>query len=259
MGLVNELDGAERVSASEREIAIDGVRNCRDLGDIPASHGVTRRGVMFRAGALDKLTDIGNKQLAQLKLAAVVDFRSDTERELAPNAGLEQLAIQTYHRGFLPGNTLNMFERVRKGNLDTTAAHAAMVEQYRTLTLDFRPIYAATFRDLLHQDNRPVLFHCASGKDRTGIFAAIVLAAAGVARDDIIDDYVLTNGRIETISLLSGAPDQAAVDLIMSAKSDYMYAAFRAMDELFGGTNGYLKRGLGLSHSEITELRTILI
>jgi protein-tyrosine phosphatase len=38
----------------------------------------------------------------------------------------------------------------------------------------------------------PVVMHCASGKDRTGILAALVLSLLGVARADIVADYELT-------------------------------------------------------------------
>ena len=40
---------------------------------------------------------------------------------------------------------------------------------------------------------QPVLFHCASGKDRTGITAALILYAAGVSRKEIIHEYSLSH------------------------------------------------------------------
>src|SRR4029079_11322798 len=39
---------------------------------------------------------------------------------------------------------------------------------------------------------RPLLFHCAAGKDRTGVIAAVLLGVLGVAEADIVEDYELT-------------------------------------------------------------------
>jgi protein-tyrosine phosphatase len=38
----------------------------------------------------------------------------------------------------------------------------------------------------------PAVFHCAAGKDRTGLLAAVVLGLLGVSDDDIIADYALS-------------------------------------------------------------------
>ncbi len=38
----------------------------------------------------------------------------------------------------------------------------------------------------------PLVFHCAAGKDRTGVLSALVLDLLGVRREVIVEDYVLT-------------------------------------------------------------------
>lgn len=38
--------------------------------------------------------------------------------------------------------------------------------------------------------DRPTLFHCAAGKDRTGVVAAVVLSLLGVDEDAIVTDYL---------------------------------------------------------------------
>ena len=48
-------------------------------------------------------------------------------------------------------------------------------------------------------DGPPALFHCAAGKDRTGVLAALVLDAVGVERDAIVADFALTNERLERV------------------------------------------------------------
>jgi protein-tyrosine phosphatase len=48
-------------------------------------------------------------------------------------------------------------------------------------------------------ENHPLVFHCAAGKDRSGILAAMVLSVLGVAEVDIIEDYVLTSPYMKTM------------------------------------------------------------
>src|ERR1019366_1531021 len=45
----------------------------------------------------------------------------------------------------------------------------------------------------------PLVFHCAAGKDRTGVLAALVLEILGVEREIIVADYVITAERMELI------------------------------------------------------------
>ena len=57
---------------------------------------------------------------------------------------------------------------------------------------EFAPSVAETFRILAGEDALPAVFHCTSGKDRTGIVAALMLDVLGVADEMIASDYVLT-------------------------------------------------------------------
>ena len=46
--------------------------------------------------------------------------------------------------------------------------------------------------ELIAAGDEPQVFHCASGKDRTGLLAGLVLALVGVGEDDIAADFALT-------------------------------------------------------------------
>ena len=54
------------------------------------------------------------------------------------------------------------------------------------------PAYRALF-GAIRAGQTPILFHCTAGKDRTGVAAALILKALGVSREDIVEDYLLTN------------------------------------------------------------------
>ncbi len=48
-------------------------------------------------------------------------------------------------------------------------------------------------------DSLPLVFHCAAGKDRTGVLAALILDIVGVDPEVIVADYLITAGRMELI------------------------------------------------------------
>lgn len=54
------------------------------------------------------------------------------------------------------------------------------------------------------RDDKPVYFHCAIGRDRTGTFAALVLGLLGVSEGDISKDYELTYFAPDGISTNDG-------------------------------------------------------
>ena len=56
----------------------------------------------------------------------------------------------------------------------------------------------AALRDAARADGAAIV-HCAAGKDRTGVVAALALAVAGAPRDAIVADYVATGERLEPI------------------------------------------------------------
>ena len=98
---------------------------------------------------------------------------------------------------------------------------------------------------------------CALGKDRTGLFVALVLAICQVSVDDILDDYVLSDGlgevalagveRMETLRGLNR-------DMFSGAPRDAMLDAFDFLEETYGGTAGYLER-IGFGEQQQSELR----
>lgn len=51
----------------------------------------------------------------------------------------------------------------------------------------------------LVEQQTPLVCHCAAGKDRTGVAAALILSLLGVSDELIIEDYLLTQGETENL------------------------------------------------------------
>jgi protein-tyrosine phosphatase len=53
------------------------------------------------------------------------------------------------------------------------------------------------FMRTIAECDHAVVFHCAVGKDRTGIVAAMLLASLGVPDETIVNDYGLSDRALE--------------------------------------------------------------
>jgi protein-tyrosine phosphatase len=160
--------------------------------------------------------------------------------------------------GFLPRGNIEMFAAINAGQLDAEEAVQAMMDQYRNLTLDHHDRYQAFIETLLGPGSRPLLFHCASGKDRTGIAAAIVLLALDVPRATVLEDYAISNFQRRPIDLFTAGASAPAVEQVLAAHPRYLEAALTAMEETSGSIPAYLAE-LGLNSEARRHLRALLV
>ena len=122
--------------------------------------------------------------------------------------------------------------------------------------------HADNFRllfDHLLDENTPLVFHCAAGKDRTGIAAALILLALGVPRSVILDDYLLTglHWKVDAEHKTDLPPEVAKV--LVSVDAAFLHAAFKAIDEDFGGIENYLGEQLGIDPLRQERLRALYL
>jgi protein-tyrosine phosphatase len=101
------------------------------------------------------------------------------------------------------------------------------------------------------------VFHCAGGKDRTGLLAMVLLTLAGAAPDEIIADYLLTYDRMKERYAEIGARDQfAAVTELMTRYDTTIEDSLTSTITSLTMPDYLLDNGL--TASEVTALRTRL-
>jgi protein-tyrosine phosphatase len=102
-------------------------------------------------------------------------------------------------------------------------------------------------KTIAHARPGGVLFHCHAGKDRTGLIAAVLLAALGVPNEIIAQDYALTNPSLEhkretTLSDPALSPDRRRyLSVLTSAHPDTIMLTLAYLDQHYGNTAGYLR------------------
>ncbi|MHB1447361.1 MAG: tyrosine-protein phosphatase, partial [Acidimicrobiales bacterium] len=172
---------------------LEGCLNLRDIGGYPAVTGrMVRTGCLFRSDELCALTDEDLVAVTRLGIKVVFDLRHHGERQARPSRLPPDVELLERRTEPTEGAAVTIEEQIATASLperDDSWMGKIYAELLEHMAPDFRVIVerAAEARA------RPLLFHCAAGKDRTGLTAAILLGLLGVPDEVILDDYELTN------------------------------------------------------------------
>jgi protein-tyrosine phosphatase len=222
-----------------RDLVWEGCLNVRDLGGHPTEHGgETSYGAYVRAASIDRLTESGWQALVDYGVRTIVDLRLEEERDVQVPPGLPVVAL---HRPMAPAfGHPDWWEHSLDGEPAeaTRGAYLAFLER-------FGAHFAEAVTAIASADEGAVLFHCMGGKDRTGLVAALMLRLAGVGPGAIAADYALSADNLgdwldSWIEAAEDDEERARRTRICASPAEAMLAVLAAVDERFGGAEGYL-------------------
>jgi len=146
-----------------------------------------------------------------------------------------------------------------------------LVDYYRHAPFKTRHIdlYSRYFEALGAKEG-PILIHCAAGKDRTGVLAALTQHLLGVSYDDSLVDYLLTNDPIRferrlpllahyVLELTGTKPDHAFLRTSMGVERIYLDTAFAEIKAECGSIDVYLADKLGVDDELTARIRARLL
>lgn len=182
-------------TAPPRHHPFERIHNFRDLGGYPTRDGaVTRYGVLYRAATLARMTPADRQRLVALGIGPIFDLRSHRELKHDGVPDLTDTGLAFTHAPVFADEDASPEQlalRYRVFSRDVSEAYLAMLESGAP---SFRCIFEA-----FAVETRPLVFHCAGGKDRTGVLAALFLAVAGVEAEQIVADYALTGSYLPAV------------------------------------------------------------
>lgn len=212
-------------TAPTRELELAGVFNFRDLGGYPTQDGRTVKWrTIFRADSLGALTTDDLAVLRPLDLRTVVDLRTAREIDERGRFPHEDYPV-TFHHLSVIDQTWDRDAALKENLPPTEFLHRV----YREMLVEGGPRFAAAFDVLAEPDALPAVFHCAAGKDRTGLLAALLLGALGVGHDDVVEDYVLTQPSMDAYLAAMAEQDEDIAQRIESAPRSFFTADPAAM------------------------------
>lgn len=230
---------------NSRELSWDGCVNARDLGGL----GRVRPGAVVRMEQPRRLSEAGWAAAWAYGVRTVVDLRDPDEYE--PERAPRPAGITTVRVPLDPVGT-PFYEHWKK--IDNFASPLYFPAQ---LAEHPEPVIAAV-RAIASAAPGCVVFHCAGGKDRTGLLALVLLTLAGAAPDEIIADYLLAYDRMKQRYDEIGVPDQlAAVTELLASRGTTIEASLTSTIASLTMPDFLLHNGL--SDTELAALRTRLI
>ncbi len=247
-------------------LSVEGSRNLRDLGGIACADGRRLRARrVLRCGELSGLSAEGAQQLAALRLARIVDLRTPSERRRAPTTAAALAEVPRWQcTTTTPG--IEPQAVIPQCFASPGCTVEVMCGLYRRLPFALAEALAALLETAVA--GRAVLFHCAAGKDRTGVAAALLLALLGARRDAILADYVASQ-RVQALheaKFVAGAWRDAARATprghwlpLLQADPRYLEAMFDAVAARHRSVAHYARDCLGQTIDIDERLREALL
>ncbi|SNS99712.1 protein-tyrosine phosphatase [Micrococcales bacterium KH10] len=257
---------------TKHAIASPSLKNLRDPGGVdgPSAGQGLRPGIVFRSAAPTDPAIATDGVVAALNIGTVLDLRTSVESaeqpdQLPAGATLRTIdVLASSPTGAAVQQTRMLADPVRfAAELANFPAREAMEQTYRQLVSSESALlgYAEVLQTIIAEPDAPVLIHCTAGKDRTGWAIALLMSVAGNGDEAIYAEYLAVNEAVADLfapllhQLDAAGVDSAMVKVFFQVQRSYLEAAFDEVNVRFGGLNGYLTDGLGLSLDEIAALR----
>jgi protein-tyrosine phosphatase len=264
-----------QITQTGRSLGVKSVPNLRDLGGYKTNDGGTvASGLLYRSNQLYHINPGDMELIANLNLKYVYDLRTYAEmhsnpEELPPTVNHMWLDVLADSPQSDPAMLGKLFEdpKVANENLGGGKAAAAFQESYREFVSlpSAQREYRKLFLSLANQNMLPALFHCTTGKDRTGWAAAAFLTLLGVPKEVVMEDYLRSNDNIipmyqKTIDDAVAAGIEEEIPLaILGVRKEYLDTAFDEMETKYGTIEKYFSEGLGIDEAQQKTLRDLYL
>lgn len=240
----------------ERHYPFEGCFNFRDIGGYINQEGKRiKKGIYFRAGRQDRMSDKDLSQLSDLKIATQIDLRRPDEVLEQGKGPLEAMGAKYINMAVIPKGGSDKLSRL----VGDTRISGKRYLGY----LEFGPTtWLRLFGILANEDNLPVVLHCTAGKDRTGVSTAFLLSILGVSREVIEADYLLTNldteRQADFIESTVGYPegyDRETMISVAGVPKDAMKVFLDGLESKWGSAIEYLEK-IGVTQEQMDAIRT---
>jgi protein-tyrosine phosphatase len=258
-----------------QSLGIASVPNLRDLGGYQTASGApVAVGLVYRSNQLSGITPEDMEKIAALGLEVDYDLRTSDEKDARPDElpeGVEYVWLDVLADSPQAGPAMLEKLMVNPEEANAALGGGQAEEGFKASYREFvsLPSAKAEFRELFlglgDKEQLPALFHCTTGKDRTGWSAAALLTLLGVPQDIVMEDYLRSNDYIipmyqEVIDGFVAAGGEEGIPLaILGVKQEYLDAAFEEMETQYGTIEKYFSEGLGIDASQQQALRDLYL
>lgn len=259
--MVTDTHVDEIANHPRRLIGLEAVHNFRDLGGYPTAGGrTTKWRTLFRSDGLYRLRGADDmSRVMQLGLKSVIDLRTEREQREQGIFPTDDIEVTFHHLSIVDVT----WSDTETPEFDDEVEF--LVWGYR----DMLEIGSSRFADAMHvlaqTDSLPAVFHCAAGKDRTGVLAALLLSSLGVDDAHICADYGLTQDAMKRTIAWSKVHRPELAERYASIPKTFLAADPRAMQIILtelayqhGSVRNYV-REIGVADATVEALGNLLL
>ena len=243
-------------------LGIPTVPNLRDVVGYKTRNGaIVARGLAYRSDTFNPMTAEDITKLERLSLKNDYDLRTTAEAkakpdEMPPGVRYHLLNVLADAKSAATAELEALLHEPKKANVALGAGkiEALFREGYREFISlpSAKQSYRTLFLSLADRGKAPGVFHCTTGKDRTGWAAAALLTLLGVPKETVMADYMRTNEYtlpqfkhvIDDFGAAGG--DRAIAVAIFGVKPEYLEASFDEMQKQYGTIERYFSEALGI-------------
>ena len=239
----------------KRHVEFERLHNFRDLGGYRASDGRTVPWqALYRSDSLGKLQGADWERFLGLGIRTVIDLRYPWEIEAKGRVPeperFHYVNLSIEHRPY---------DQAEIGpELDPWRY---LADRFAEVTEDGAEEIRQVLEQIAHAPG-PVLFHCTSGKDRTGLIGALVLTLLGVDRETVLTDFALTELATERL-IADWKAANPGRELRWPgygrAPAAVMGFVLADLEAKYGSVDGYLEDRVKLSDDTVGALRARLL
>ena len=258
-----------------QSLGIASIPNLRDLGGYETRDGKTvKHGLVYRSNQLSEISPEDMQKLGALELQGAYDLRTMAERETRPEElppGVDYIVVDVLADSPSAGpaqlEKLMADPKVANVELGGGKVEAAFQASYREFISlpSAQREFGKMFVALGNRQEVPALFHCTTGKDRTGWAAAAFLTLMGVPKETVYEDYLRSNDYILPAyqhaidGFVEAGGDAEIPKAILGVKKVYLDAAFDQMETEYASIENYFSEGLGIDADKQAALRDLYL
>ncbi len=233
-----------------RRLPLTGASNVRDIGGYPTCDGaMTAYHCFLRSNTLAYLSEEDENFLYDYGVRTVIDLRAEREIQRESDKFIQREDVDYLQVGLLSGNMADP-------HYMSTFEHRITPHEVYHYVVDNKEAMAQVMRALVHAAPGCVLFHCAVGKDRTGIVAMLLMRLAGCDIQDCLDNYVVSEIHLRR--------DESFVDIyerstqeerpFLESPVEFLQDIMDYLQDTYASVDNYLL-DIGLSADEVEGLK----
>ena len=226
----------------------DACLNVRDLGGLPCGDSRLSRGKLIRSSIIGTLSQAGRDAVRDHGIRSVIDLR--TAEEVAETPSPYRDGASYRHAPFTAARTMGLHRAAVAGTMSDELRRLAVADGGLALAMQ-----------AIAESEPGIVIHCLAGRDRTGIVVALTLAAIGVADEEIVADYVMSDVELadDYAQFTALHPDQTEIiETAIEQRAWTMREVLTTLRLAFGGARSYLGIA-GVASGQVDRIQAKLL